>query len=506
MFAVESAPTPWAAEWAWFRTLHDWLPQPFFQTHGFLVFCSLALAVYWFIPRRWNTLRVAWLVFCSVNFYAAWNAGLAFLVTATTLVDYALARGMDALAAPRWRRALLIVSVSMNLGVLAYFKYRGFFLNELHGFLSQMGVDPHFAKLDLALMLVPFGISFYTFEAISYAVDVSTRRIRAERRLAHFLLFILFFPHLVAGPIVRAGDFLRQSRRIKRWNWLRVRVGLQLFVLGLVKKFAFADRLAVFADPVFADPAAHNGPTCWLALLAYSLRIYFDFSGYSDMAVGVAHLFGFKLVRNFAMPYCARNVSEFWHRWHMSLSTWLRDYVFIPLGGSRGGEGRTCRNLMIVMALGGLWHGANWTYLAWGVWHGGLLVLHRQFRRVMEPHDAINAMLKTWFGTTLRIAITFFVVTLGWVMFRPEWDQATAMLGKLFALPAAGATLPLHHRSLWWTVVAVVLGHAMVHSGAWASLWTRARPVPLGVACAIAVCIAQLFAPITASPFIYFTF
>ncbi|CAN5522031.1 MBOAT family protein [soil metagenome] len=499
-------PSHWAADWAWFRTLHEWLPEPFFQTHGFLLFCTAVLAVYWCIPRRLNNARVVWLVIASVHFYAAWNAGLAFLVTATTMVDFYLARVLDRTQSSRWRRLLLFTSVGMNLGLLAYFKYRGFFLNEFHDLLHRAGVPAGYDKLDLATLLIPFGISFYTFEAISYAVDVYRRKIKAETSLPHFLLFILFFPHLVAGPIVRAGDFLRQTRRVKRWNWLRVQVGLQFFVLGLVKKFVVADRMAVFADPVFADPAAFNTNTVWLALLAYSLRIYADFSGYSDMAVGVAHLFGFKLVRNFNMPYLAANVSDFWHRWHISLSTWLRDYVFIPLGGSRVGEAVTCRNLLIVMALGGLWHGANWTYLVWGLWHGGLLVVHRQFRTYAETIPLLNSALVSLPGTILRTFVTFLLVTLGWVMFRPEWDKATTMLSKLFQVSLSGATLPLHHRSLWWTVALLLGAHLLLRSALWQRLWQRAPSAVVGVTMALLVCVAQMLAPATGSPFIYFTF
>jgi alginate O-acetyltransferase complex protein AlgI len=503
---ASTAAAPWASDWAWFRTLHAWMPEPFFQTSGFLAFCVSVLGIYWLIPRRRNNLRVAWLVFASVQFYAAWNAGLAFLVTATTVIDFLLARLMDRLTQRRLRQLVLFASIAMNLGILAYFKYRGFFLNELHELLHRAGVPPGYDKLDLASLLVPFGISFYTFEAISYAVDVYRRTIPAERRLDRFLLFILFFPHLVAGPIVRGGDFLRQARRVKRWNWLRVQIGLQYFALGLFKKLAIADRMAVFSDPVFANPDGFSSNACWLAVLAYSLRIYCDFSGYSDMAVGVAHLFGFKLARNFDMPYSAVNVSEFWRRWHISLSTWLRDYVFIPLGGSRGSEFATCRNLLIVMAVGGLWHGAQWTYLVWGLWHGLLLVAHRQFRSMITSLPVVDAILQTWLGTVMRILITFIAVSLGWVMFRPDWPLATAMLAKMFHIGGVGLPLMPHHRSLWWTVVFVIAVHALMR------LWATRRTgeslpgAVVGVAIAILVCVAHLFAPITNSPFIYFTF
>src|SRR5579885_2074571 len=274
----------WANELPYFQWLHKQLPEPFFQTQGFLVFFLAVAAAYWLLPRRWNTARVCLLVVASFHFYAAWNASLAFLVTATATLDYLLARLIERSDRKPVRFALMWCSIAMNLGVLAYFKYRGFFLNELHDSLAGFGFDPGYDTLKPWQILIPFGISFYTFEAISYAVDVYKRKVRAERSLPHFLLFILFFPHLVAGPIVRAGDFLRQAHRPKRWNWVRVQIGVQLFLLGLFKKLAIADRMAVFCDPVFKNPEQYNSSAIWLAVLAYALRIYADFSGYSDMA------------------------------------------------------------------------------------------------------------------------------------------------------------------------------------------------------------------------------
>lgn len=489
------AEKPWLHDTAYFRTLHELLPEPFFQTQGFLLFCGLVLAVYWSIPRRCNTARVLVLVVASLHFYAAWNAGLALLVFATSVLDYLFARAMEQTL--RFRRLLLIASIGMNLGVLGYFKYRGFFLNELHDLLMSIGYTPH-PKLDVTSILIPFGISFYTFEAISYAVDVYTGKIRAERSLLHFLLFILFFPHLVAGPIVRAGDFLRQAHRVKRWNWLRVQTGVTLFVIGLLKKFAIADRMAVFSDPVFADPLAHSSNANWLAVLAYSLRIYADFSGYSDMALGLAHLFGYRLTQNFNQPYLARNVSDFWRRWHISLSTWLRDYLFIPLGGSRGTEWLTARNLLIVMALGGLWHGANWTYLCWGLYHGLLLIGHRFWTRTLGFGLGSSGLSRG-----IATFITFVSVSLGWVLFRPEWDKAMQMLERLFGR-FDGATLPLHYRSLWWTVCIVLA--CWLLAGVWKKVADRAPAPVLGAALALLVCLAQVLAPNTDAMFIYFTF
>src|SRR5262249_35572853 len=257
-----------------------------------------------------------------------------------------------------------------------------FFLGSLENTLRALGAD---ATMPVLRVILPIGISFYTFEAINYTVDVYRGQVKAERNLAHFMLFITFFPHLVAGPIVRARDFLPQIGRRKHWNWARMNLGAQYLLLGLFKKMAIADHMALFSDSVFANPGAYSSTAVWCATLAYALQIYCDFSGYTDMALGAAHLLGYKLALNFNMPYVAVNVSDFWRRWHISLSSWLRDYLFIPLGGSRGSNAKTSRNLLVTMVLGGLWHGASWTFIAWGLLHGMLLVGHRLFRDFCKP-------------------------------------------------------------------------------------------------------------------------
>src|SRR5207245_517896 len=284
----------------------------------YLLFFALVFATYWLLP--WHRLRTWLLLGASFYFYASWNHWLACVVTATSVMDYLFARGMDASSSARLRRLLLIFSLAMNLGLLCYFKYVNFFLESLQAALAAAGLSSHFRLLDVIL---PIGISFYTFEAINYTIDVYRRKIRAERSLGHFMLFILFFPHLIAGPIVRAADFLPQIRRRKRWDWPRIHLGVQFVLMGLFKKLAIADQLAQFVDPVFADPGGYKSSAVWMAVLAYAAQIYCDFSGYTDLALGCAHLLGFHLTKNFNMPYIAANVSEFWRRWHMSLSSWL---------------------------------------------------------------------------------------------------------------------------------------------------------------------------------------
>ncbi len=489
----------------YFQWLHDLLPAPFFHTQAFLLFFLGVFTIYWMIPRRWQMTRIWVLIIASFHFYAAWSFELAFLVLCTTFADYLFGRAMGGMERKRCRLVIMLTSITMNLGILCYFKYRGFFLNELYDGLARLGYQPGFQKLDPLSIFIPFGISFYTFEAISYAVDVYKRKIQPEKSLPRFLLFILFFPHLVAGPIVRAGDFLTQTRRPKRWNWVRVQVGVQLFLMGAFKKMAIADRMAVFCDPVFQNPHGYSTGSCWLAVLAYSIRIYCDFSGYSDMALGLAHLLGYRLTTNFNMPYISMNVSEFWRRWHISLSSWLRDYVFIPLGGSRCSRWATCRNLMITMAVGGLWHGAAWGYILWGVAHGLMLVIHRFYQDYCETRPRLEAFLQSPLGIAWRVFLTFFCVMLCWVLFQPDIGKAMDMYGQLFHI-RLGQPLPLSNKSLWVTFVFVLLCHLLVRTGAWSRIYPRLPAPLLGMGYAVCLCTAMLLAPDAGTTFIYFQF
>jgi alginate O-acetyltransferase complex protein AlgI len=486
----------------YFRELHHLLPEPFFQTAPFLLFFALIGLLYWSIPRRWNTVRVWLLVIASFHFYAAWSFELAFLVTTTTVIDFLLARWLENRSGPRARRAIAFISIGMNLSILAYFKYKNFFLDSLNESLQLIGYEPAFTTLKL---IVPFGISFYTFEAISYIVDVYRGKTRAERSLPHFLLFILFFPHLVAGPIVRAGDFLPQARRIKRWNWVRVQFGVQLFLIGFFKKVAIADRMALFCDETLAAPLNYSTSAVWLAVLAYAFRIYADFSGYSDMALGLAHLLGYRLTRNFDAPYLALNISDFWRRWHISLSTWLRDYVFIPLGGSRGSRWQTSRNLMITMMLGGLWHGASWSYVLWGTVHGLLLVGHRGFRATVERWPRVDRALQSPAGMVWRVGTTFLCVALAWVLFRPDLGGALDVFTRLFQLHH-GLGLPLNNRSLWYLVILVLLCQWLVMRGVLGWLAERMPAPLLGASYALLLTTALVLMPQQGKTFIYFTF
>jgi alginate O-acetyltransferase complex protein AlgI len=473
-----------------------------FCAREFAAFFLLFLALYWSLTS--HRARVYLLLGGSFFFYATWSRQLACLIVVSTTIDYWLARGIDASTDPRRRKLLLTLNIVGNLGLLCFFKYSNFFLASLSEVLTSAGLSE--SAIRPLKLLLPVGISFYTFEAISYMVDVYRRRIRAERDLAHFQLFILFFPHLVAGPIVRGRDFLPQVGRRKHFSWLRMQVGVQLFLLGLLKKLAVADRMAQFVDPVFENPGDYRTYSVWLAVIAYALQIYCDFSGYSDMAFGCAHMLGFKLVRNFNMPYLAVNIADFWRRWHISLSSWLRDYLFIPLGGSHGGRWKTCRNLMLTMALGGLWHGASWTFVVWGLMHGACLIVHRLFREVCESRPLLDRAMQSHVGTMFRWALTFTCVAVGWVFFRATtFDGATTILERM-VIPTDGRGPALHSNGVWFTLLIVVFCHAAAASGGWKKLMERIPPPVLGGAYAVMLTLAQLLSPAEGKAFIYFQF
>jgi alginate O-acetyltransferase complex protein AlgI len=472
-----------------------------FCTQQFLLFFTLVFAAYWALP--WHRARVWCLLGASFYFYASWNRWLALIVVVSTTLDYFLALGIQASVATWRRRALVSASVCANLGLLCYFKYANFFLDSLRDLLHSCGAA---ASLPTLSVILPVGISFYTFEAISYTVDVYRRRIPAERNLSHFMLFILFFPHLVAGPVVRARDFLPQARRRTRFSWLRLGLGARLFLLGLVKKLVIADHLALFADPVFADPAQFGTRAVWVAAVAYALQIYCDFSGYSDMAIGTAHLLGYKLSLNFNMPYLSANVGEFWRRWHMSLSGWLRDYLFIPLGGSKGGRWATARNLLVTMTLGGLWHGASWTFVLWGLLQGLLLCLHRGFQGFCASRPALDRLLRSRAGTASRVTATFVTFALTWVVFRSLTLGAAGTMVWRMLVPCGGRRWPLPLVSFWCLLAVVVLGHALARSGLWQRAVVRLPAPVLGFGYAAACTLALVLAPDAGKAFIYFQF
>ena len=401
-----------------------------FPTLTFGLFFLAVFAAVWSVQS--NEWRKLLLLAASWVFYGAWDWRFVPLLILSALMNWGIARLVVVSANPRTVRRLVIAGVALNLAILGFFKYFNFFVDQALSFMALMGTEQDPALLQVIL---PIGISFFTFQGISYLVDVSKERVPPASML-DVLLLMSFFPHLVAGPIVRAADLVPQLETTPRLDRGMVSMGLLLIIWGLFKKAVIASELSTqFVDPVFAAPQLHSALDLVLAAYGYAVQIYCDFSAYSDMAIGIAALLGYRFPRNFDRPYRSGSLQEFWRRWHISLSRWLRDYLYIDaLGGNRGGELRVYRNLVLTMLLGGLWHGAAWTFVIWGGLHGCALAVERAWSRARSPW-AIT--LPRW----ARIVLTFHVVVLGWIFFRAaSFGDALAYLGGIVVPSTDGTT------------------------------------------------------------------
>jgi len=395
-----------------------------FNQIEFFIFFAIVLAALLIV--RGNRARKVLLLVASYYFYGYWDWRFLSLILASTFVNFLITLRLARTDAPKRRKQLLAITVLYNLGVLGFFKYCDFFAQSLEAVLEPFGV--HCGTLQIIL---PIGISFYTFEAMSYTIDVYRRRLGPCRDLLDFALFLAFFPKLVAGPIVRAAEFLPQLQSTTRLSWYGVFMGFRQFTVGMFKKVFIADRIAVFVDYAFENAGAFDAPSTWLAVLAYGVQIYCDFSGYSDMAIGCARIMGYHLPTNFRSPYLATSITDFWHRWHITLSTWLRDYLYFPLGGNRKGPARTYVNLFATFLLGGLWHGASWTFVVWGALHGAALAGEKWFRRrfggpMRSPAGSRLSVMIGW-------CVTMLIVFNAWVFFRAaSFPQAFLMLRQMY--------------------------------------------------------------------------
>jgi alginate O-acetyltransferase complex protein AlgI len=406
-----------------------------FATKAFFVFLPTVLVLYHLLGRRSH--RYAVLLAASWLFYAWISPQYLWVILLCTVIDYAAGVRIEAASDDRTRKRWLVVSVAANLGLLFSFKYAAFLYDNAVSLAHLCGAPVADRYWDI---LLPLGISFHTFQGISYTVDVYRRQIRAVHSFLDYALFVAFFPQLAAGPIVRAAEFLPQMVTPPPVTARHVADGLHFFLLGLFKKVFVADQLdALFVGPVFADPSAYDPAAHRWACLAWAAQIYCDFSGYSDMAVGCAKWFGFDLPRNFNFPYLATSITDFWRRWHLSLSTWLRDYLYFPLGGSKGGECRTTINLVVVFVACGLWHGATWAWLVYGLYNGVLMCLHRTFDRAARGSPRADAIRSSLPWRLAAWVTTLIAVVAGLVLIRmPDWAAGWGMLRSLFAVDLLG--------------------------------------------------------------------
>lgn len=459
-----------------------------FSSNIFLfAFLPLFLACYYLAPKR---ARSALILVFSYAFYGWWRPDFLGLLVGVTCVTYAIALAMDAAHDEASRYRILFGGVSLNLVALAYFKYANFGIESLNAALGALG----FTEVTFTHILLPIGLSFYIFHAISYLVDIYRREAPPARNLVDFAAFIALFPHLVAGPVLRyhllAEQFRSRSHSIAKFSQ-----GCVIFMVGFCKKVLIADTVAPLADAAFAA----SSPTladAWLGAVAYTIQLFFDFSGYTDMAIGLALMIGFVFPENFNDPYVSKSITEFWKRWHMSLSSWLREYLYVSLGGNRKGVVRTYINLFLTMLLGGLWHGANWTFVLWGAWHGGILALERYWlQRFKKP------LLPGWLG----VIKTMLLVMIGWVMFRAtNMSNAGNMFAGMLGFHGIGFS-----DSVGWQVTpdrigVLLVGIVLVYAMPWlrrnAGSYARYLLVPL-FAWAVATLSSQSF-----TPFLYFQF
>jgi D-alanyl-lipoteichoic acid acyltransferase DltB (MBOAT superfamily) len=474
-----------------------------FHSLDFVVFFVAVVAIYWCLPQRGQNIL---LLAASYFFYGYVHPWFLILIAASTAVDYSAARGMEAW--PQHRRRLLWVSILSNFGMLGFFKYFDFFVENVAAALAAIGITVSEPSLRI---LLPVGISFYTFQAMSYTIDVYRGELHARRSLLDLAVFISFFPHLVAGPIQRASYLLPQVESARRFSPDRAQSGFVLICWGFFKKLVIADNVGVIANKVFAlsDPTFY---ILWAGVFAFAIQIYADFSAYTDIARGTSRWLGFELTENFDHPYLARNPVDFWRRWNISLSSWFRDYVYIPLGGSRGGTWRWVRNVLVTFLLSGFWHGASWNYVVWGFYHGVLVVLTRG----KSGSSAASSRARDWLVVP-QIGGMFVLSCIGWLLFREtelstivrdlrlspfgvsELDRQTGLY--LFLL-ASIYSVPLWIQSVW-----VELGRRSASADehlAASSSWPRLALQ--GLACGVALTAILVLRSRTSLDFIYFQF
>ena len=429
-----------------------------FNSWPFLFFLPMTLLLYWSLSRRlrWQNL---FLVAASYVFYGWWDYRFLLLILVTTLSSYASALLLEQQTQRQSRRMTVEANLVLNLGILACFKYFNFFADTLQDMAASVGLSLDVPTLRLIL---PVGISFYTFQSLSYTIDVYRRKLPATRDIVAFMAYISFFPQLVAGPIERATDLLPQMLRQRRFDYDEAVDGLRQMLWGFFKKMVIADTCALAVNQIWDSWQEANSLTLFVGMLLFTFQIYCDFSGYSDIAIGTARLFGIRLSDNFRLPYFSRNVAEFWRRWHISLMTWFRDYLYIPLGGSRVSRLVTVRNIFIVFALSGLWHGANWTFVAWGLYSAVLLSL-AVIRSSTKPsrHEALHRAkpaTKPSLRDIPKVLLTFLLMAIGWVLFRSATiGEAVGYLTHMITSPVPLAPCPVGKLALLWCLLLLLV-------------------------------------------------
>ncbi len=457
-----------------------------------LLFLPLVLAAWWSLAR-WPQIRLGFLVASSYLFYGWWHWEFTLLLLASTLIDYYVGLGIHAAQSKRIKGAWLSVSLISNLGMLGYFKYCGFFAQSLNSLLETFRFG---TPLNVPEIILPVGISFYTFQTLTYSIDLYRGDVRPAKSLMHFAAYVSMFPQLIAGPIVRYSDVETQMQELGTSpNWTEISRGIWFFVIGMCQKILIADTVAKLAVPLLAVPEQLQLLSGWAALVAYSVQLYFDFAGYSNMAIGLGLMMGFSFPQNFDSPYQATSIQSFWRRWHMTLSSFLKDYLYIPLGGNRNGKFFSYRNLLVVMLLGGFWHGAGWTFILWGLLHGCLLVGNGMFR------DYFKMRIPKVVGGSL----TFFFVMMGWLLFRStDLQMAQHWYAAIFGLNGIEVDLGRGMlQSTGFLVAIASLIFCWIAPNTWNYKPRLSLKTALILSALLVVCILRFD---TESPFLYFQF
>lgn len=415
-----------------------------FNSLDFALFLPLVFILYWLFANRWLSWQNTLLLISSYVFYAFWDWRFLFLLATSTLLDYYTGIKISKAEKQKTKKYWLWLSISINLGILGAFKYYNFFADTFADLLSQIGV--HTSPFTLNVIL-PLGISFYTFHGLSYVIDIYKGRIKHENNIIDYSLFVSFFPLLVAGPIERATHLLPQLKLKREFDHSKIIDGLRQILWGLFKKVVIADQCAEYANIIFGTPEDFSGSTLLLGAIFFSFQIYGDFSGYSDIAIGTTRLFGIELLRNFSFPYFSRSIAEFWRRWHISLTSWFRDYVYIPLGGSKGGAWMKIRNTLIIFLISGFWHGANWTFIVWGLLNAIYIMPSTLFNKNRNYLDTVaEGRSLPGFKDLLSMSFTFLLVSIAWIFFRSaNITQASnyifSMITEMFSEHAYADTL-----------------------------------------------------------------
>ena len=473
-----------------------------FNSISFFIFIFVVLLIY---PRLTLWKQNIFLLIASYFFYGFWDWRFCFLILASTTVDFFVGKKLYATKDHQRKKQLLSVSIIFNLCILGFFKYFNFFIDSMAILLETMGFAAH---LPVLRIILPLGISFYTFRTMSYTIDIYRGKIAPTDNFIHYALFLSFFPLLLAGPIERAPNLLPQITNPRKLSKQQFIDGFSLIILGFFKKVAIADTLARIVEKVFSAPASFSSGELLSGMYAFTFQIYGDFSGYTDIARGVSLLLGFKIMENFNTPYFSRNVAEFWRRWHISLSTWLRDYLYISLGGNRIGKGRTYFNLMTTMFLGGLWHGAAWTFVVWGAAHGFYLTVHRFIFGKVKNHLSWPLTVFGWIVDMMKIFLTFHLVAFTWIAFRAQDFQTILIYIKgIFRFESI---LNLNFGVLFACGLMVILDivQAWTKSNTWLLDKQTARPLryALTQVFLISIMAAAVAHVNTIIPFIYFQF